>query len=74
MKKDLSFINYNMTLGRALDKINRKISDSQQHEDLTEQEVALLEIIHEELYLPGVVTFDVKNINADRLKVTRPKI
>lgn len=72
MKNDLSFINYTMTLGRTLGNINRKISDSQQHEELTEQEIALLEVIHEKLFLPGEVSFDAKNINADRLKVVRP--
>lgn len=71
MKNDLSFINWDMTLERALSNINRKIKDSQQREELTEQEVALLEVIHETLYLPGVVTFDAKNINAARLKVVR---
>lgn len=71
MKHDLNFINYIMTLGRSLDNINRKIKDSQQHEELTEEEVALLEVIHEHLYLPELVTFDQKNINSDYLKVNR---
>lgn len=73
MKKTdtLAYINYNMTLERALGIINRKISDSQQREELTEQEVALLEVIHEQLYLPGVVEFDKKNIDASKLKVIR---
>ena len=69
MKTDLSFINYVMTLSRALGNINRKIADSQQHEELTEEEVALLETVHEHFYLPGLVTFDQKNINSDYLKV-----
>lgn len=73
MKTDLSFINYTMTLSRALENINRKISDSQQHEELTEQEVALLDVIHEELYAPGVVTFDRKNINMSMLRVHQVK-
>jgi len=71
MKTDLSFINYNMALERSLTNINRKIKDSQQREELTEQEISLLEVIHESFYLPGVVSFDEKNINAANLKVLR---
>lgn len=71
MKTDLTFINYNKTLGRCLDNINRKVSDSQQHEELTDQEIALLEVIHEKLFLPGVVKFDIKNLNSDRLRVVK---
>jgi hypothetical protein len=71
MKQDLNFINYIMTMSRALGNINRKIADSQQHEELTEQETALLEALHENFYLPGLVTFDQKNINSDYLKVNK---
>lgn len=71
MKTDMKFINYSMTLERALGRINKKISDSQQHEELTEQEVALLEVIHDKLYFPGIVTFDAINMDATRLKVIR---
>lgn len=71
MKTDLSFINYLMTLSRSLEHLNRKITDSQQHEELTEQEIALAEVINEYFYAPGLVTFDRKNINAGRLKVVR---
>lgn len=71
MKNDLSFINYSMTLERALSNINRKIKDSQQREELTEQEVALLELIHESFYLPEIVTFDKNNINSSHLEVSK---
>jgi hypothetical protein len=69
MKDKLQFVNYTMSLGRALEKINRKVRDSQQHEDLTEDELSLLEVIHNKLFLPGVVTFGDKNIDAAELKV-----
>jgi hypothetical protein len=71
MKDKLQFVNYTMSLGRVLEKINRKVRDSQQHEDLTEDELSLLEVIHNKLFLPGVVTFGDKNINAAELKVHR---
>ena len=74
MKQDLNFINYIMTLGRALSNINRKITDSQQHEELTEEENALLEVIHEEFYFSGMVTFDQKNINSEYLKVNKASL
>lgn len=71
MKTDLSFVNYTMSLERALANINRKIKDSQQREELTDQEIALLEIVHEKFFLPGVVAFDAKNINANALRVPK---
>jgi len=66
---NLDFINYVMTMGRALDIIHKKISNSQQHEELTEQETLFLKEIHDKLYWPGTVVFDKKNMDAARLKV-----
>lgn len=71
MKNNLQFINYTMTLGRALENINIKIADSKQHEELTEEEISLMEVIHKKLFLPGVVSFDKENINADRMRVRK---
>ena len=68
-KADLTFINYLKSLENALSGINRIIADSQQHEELSNQQVALVEQIHNKLYWPGIVTFDKKNLDAGELKV-----
>lgn len=70
-KAELSFINYIMSLGRSINVINEKIKNSQQRDQLTEEEMALLEKIHEVFYLPGVVVFDKDNMDSSKLKVVK---
>lgn len=67
--EDLEFINFLKSLGRSLDHINEVISNSQQHEDHTPEEVKLIEALHEPYYKEEI-TFGRGNMDASKLKVT----
>ena len=67
-KDDLRFINWMKATERVLGTINDKIADSQQHEDLSAQEVKFTEKLHK-LYWSGEITFDKKNLDSSKLKV-----
>ena len=73
MKKTevLNFINFTRSLSRALSNLHRIVSDSQQREGLSEEQEALLEKIHDKLYVGGDVQFDSKCIDSSRLKVLK---
>ena len=74
MKKaieDLNYINWVKTLVKKLSRVDQIISDSQQHQDLDNQELALVEELYAKLYWPGVVTFGKDQIDAAKLKIVR---
>ena len=65
----LDYINWLKTLGRKIGTITDIVGNSQQYEDFSEEEVALLKKLHDRLYWSGEVTFDKRNIDASKLKV-----
>lgn len=68
-KDDLRFVNFLRSMEKALADCNRIILDSQQREELSEKQVALLKKMHE-LYWNGDVQFDAKCIDHTKLKVS----
>ena len=66
---DLTFINWLKTLERKIGKINDIVGNSLQHEDLSEQEIALVKKLHDTLFWSGEVTFDKQCLDSSRLKV-----
>ena len=71
-KQSLDYINWLQSIERSLHDINEIISNSQQHQDLSNQQVALLEELYENLYWPGKVSFGRKQIDSSKLKIIRP--
>ncbi len=74
MKKateDLGYINWTKTMVKKLSRIDQIISDSQQHQDLDNQELALVEEMYTALFWPGIITFGKDNTDASKLKVNR---
>ena len=69
VRDDLTFINWMKTLQRKIGEINDIISDSQQHQDLSEQEVALVKKLHDNLYWSGEITFDDGCVDSSKLHV-----
>lgn len=68
---DLNYINWLKTTVKKLSRIDQIISDSQQHQDLDNQELALVEEIYAKLYWPEIVTYGKDNTDASKLKVNR---
>ena len=71
-KQSLDYINWLQSIERSLHDINEIISNSQQHQDLSNQQVALLEELYANLYWPGKVSFGRKQIDSSKLKIIRP--
>ena len=68
-EEDLRFINWLKALGRAIDTANTIVTDSQQREELSEQQVALFKKLNDKLYWPGEVGFDARCLDSSKLKV-----
>ena len=68
-KTDLRFVNWLQALERKLGKINDITSNSLQHEDLDDQEQALLKKLHNTLFWSGEVTFDKQCLDSSKLRV-----